>query len=171
MKTFLFSFFLVLSFATVSFSQDLQQKSTTLTNIRASSLNGEQPLVFIDSLATKINHLVIKPSQIEVLKIYKGASALKIFGEKGENGVVLVELKKDIPLQRLNKVYDHFKVSQANRKLKVLLNKSLLVDQQFFLADLSQIEKIEVTKLDATSPRKWSFNEDESYLNIVTVKE
>lgn len=55
-----------------------------------------KPLVFIDGEEKRIKELNnIDPNTIESINVLKENSATEVYGEKGKNGVVLIELKKD----------------------------------------------------------------------------
>ncbi|RDC61866.1 hypothetical protein AHMF7616_00455 [Adhaeribacter pallidiroseus] len=80
---------------------------------------------------------------------------------------MLAALKSKTNLWRLPTVLDYFKISTRDRSLKVLVDQAL-IHAQLFLADVTLIERIEVTKQEAFAPYRYSFNPDERYLNIVT---
>ena len=130
----------------------------------------KQPLIIIGALETNYNNLVIDPDNLKIIKTYKASPELVAFGEKGKDGVILAELKNKTPLLRLEDILDYFKVPAKDRTLKILVNEAL-VNPDLFLADVKRIEKIERIKQDVTSIMRYSFNKDEEYLNIVTVKE
>ena len=130
----------------------------------------KQPLLLIGSLETNRYSLVIDPANLEVIKTYTDSVELAAFGEKGRNGIIVARLKNKTPLLRLDEVLDYYKIPPANRTLKVLLNKSL-IHPDLFLADVNRIQKVEIVKQDLTSVMRYSWDKDELFLNIVTMKD
>ena len=64
--------------------------------IHASAPDGADPLVLVDGReqpASSIND--ISPEQIQSITVLKDSTAIRMYGDKGRNGVVLVELKKE----------------------------------------------------------------------------
>ena len=64
--------------------------------IRTSAPDGADPLVLVDGReqpASSIND--ITPEQIQSITVLKDSTAIRMYGDKGRNGVVLVELKKE----------------------------------------------------------------------------
>ena len=64
--------------------------------IRTSAPDGADPLVLVDGReqpASSIND--ISPEQIQSITVLKDSTAIRMYGDKGRNGVVLVELKKE----------------------------------------------------------------------------
>ena len=55
----------------------------------------KSPLVFVDGVEFKKDLNSIDPNEIESMNVLKGESAIEEYGEKGENGVILITLKKD----------------------------------------------------------------------------
>ena len=56
----------------------------------------EEPLWIIDGVEIKRegDKIDVKPEDIESMEILKGESAIKSYGEKGKNGVILIKTKK-----------------------------------------------------------------------------
>jgi hypothetical protein len=134
----------------------------------------KQPLLFIGSLETSYNALIMDEENLRILRAFPDSTALDYFGEKGKDGVVIAELKANIALFRIEETLDHFKVPDINRNLKILIDKRL-VHRDLFLADIKRIEKIElfeVTQQDILlSPFYNTWTLGEKYLNIVTKEE
>ena len=64
--------------------------------IHASAPDGADPLVLVDGReqpASSIND--ISPERIQSITVLKDSTAIRMYGDKGRNGVVLVELKKE----------------------------------------------------------------------------
>ena len=64
--------------------------------IRTSAPDGADPLVLVDGReqpASSIND--ITPERIQSITVLKDSTAIRMYGDKGRNGVVLVELKKE----------------------------------------------------------------------------
>lgn len=158
-------FLLLILFSGLSFGQLLPDKQGP--NQKTQLVKMKQPLIILGSLETNYNNLVIDPANLKIIKTYEDSLELVAFGEKGKDGVVLAQLKNETPLLRLEDALDYYQVPAKDRTLKVLVNKAL-VNPDLFLAAVKRIERI---KQDVTSIMRYSFNKDEEYLNIVTVKE
>ena len=56
---------------------------------------GEQPLVIVDGKEISMNAMErMNPSDIESVSVLKDSASIKIYGKRGENGVILVTTKK-----------------------------------------------------------------------------
>lgn len=57
---------------------------------------GQQPLMIVDGLEIKLDADIIKldPKDIESMEVIKKEAAIKTYGEKGKNGVILITTKK-----------------------------------------------------------------------------
>lgn len=125
-----------------------------------------QPLVLVNNQETMLSALILNDNDVKSLNVLKGNEAVERFGQKAADGAILMNLKQDLPLVRLEEVSRAFKVPAQQQKLTLAINGKHVKDPTLLLADLRQIEKVEVTDFDVTSPSRWSF--DEKYLNIVT---
>jgi hypothetical protein len=132
------------------------------------SINNE-PLLLLGSQETTYSSLLVDPSEIKIVKTYQDSAILASMGYKARNGVVQIELKHKKPLLKLEDVLDYFAVPAQQRQLRVLVNKRP-VHPGLFLADVNQIEKIEVYTQDKHHPLRLSWDAAEQFLNIVTKK-
>lgn len=67
--------------------------------IRSISKGKDDPLVIIDGQEVDEGSMQkIDPDLIESISVFKGKEAIEKYREKGKNGVIVIELKKDIPL-------------------------------------------------------------------------
>ncbi len=137
--------------------------------ILAVSTRSQAPLLLLENQETSFNSLIVDQEDILVKKTYTDSLLLVSLGEKAKHGVVVAELKSKRPLFRLEHVLDYYKVSAEKRQLRVLVNNKL-VDPKLLLADITRIAKVEVVIQDKHSPIRYSWNENEEFLNIVTVK-
>ena len=128
----------------------------------------KQPLIVIGHLNTNYNSLIMDPDNLRIIKTYSDSLELLSFKDNGKDGVILAELKIKTPLLKLDEVLDYYKVSADKRTLKVLVD-NRPVNPGLFLADVKKIKRIEVTKQDAASPVRYSWDKDEEFLNIVTI--
>ena len=128
----------------------------------------KQPLIVIGHLKTNYNSLIMDPDNLRIIKTYSDSLELLSFKDNGKDGVILAELKIKTPLLKLDEVLDYYKVSADKRTLKVLVD-NRPVNPGLFLADVKKIKRIEVTKQDAASPVRYSWDKDEEFLNIVTI--
>ena len=58
------------------------------------TLNGAKPLIIVDGLESSED---INPKDVDRVQVLKDASATKLYGEKGKNGVILVTTRKKFP--------------------------------------------------------------------------
>lgn len=63
-------------------------------NIFISSDKGKPLYIIDDKEATKIQIEKLSPNSIESMSVLKGKTATKIYGDKGENGVIIITTKK-----------------------------------------------------------------------------
>jgi hypothetical protein len=136
---------------------------------RLAIIRVEGPLLLLGSQKTDYASLVVDPKEITVLETYKDSTILATMGNEAKNGISVIELKNPKTLLNLEQVLDYFDVPPAQRQLRILLNKKP-INESRFLADLKRIERIEVITLDKLSPYRISWDENEQFLNIVTVK-
>ena len=130
----------------------------------------KQPLIVIGHLKTNYNSLIMDPDNLRIIKTYADSLELLPFGDNGKDGVILAELKIKTPLLKLDEVLDYYKVSPDKRTLQVLVD-NRPVNPGLFLADIKKIKRIEVTRQNAASPVRYSWDKDEEFLNIVTIGE
>jgi hypothetical protein len=125
------------------------------------------PLVLVDTLKTDLNLLVLNPENIESIHIYKDSIAISKFGDAGKFGAILIHPKADVRLLRIDKILDNSKLSIEDKKLRICINKTLVLDPQLILIENSEIVSVEVTK-----ERNWVNAEDansgERFINITT---
>lgn len=177
MKKALLIILLVFCFSFYSFGQ---QKRPLPTNTdlfpRGGTLTHEQdlPLIIIGTLETNASSLVMDQDNLRIVKIYDEPKELKFFGEKGNSGIMVAELKTRIPLLRLDEVLDHYNVPDNNRHLPVLVDKRS-INPALFLADVKKIQKLEVfevTEEDVVLSLVYNrWTKGDKYLNIVTKQE
>lgn len=137
-------------------------------NVQIIGPKAAQPLVLIDSQATTSDAFILDPDEIQSMNVYKGEKAVEKFGEKGRAGAVVMTLKEAVPLARLPEIFEQFNVKEQEQKLTVAIDGRHISKPELLLADLRQIQKVEVKQFDVTAPSRWTF--DEEYLNIVTVQ-
>ncbi|RNI23497.1 hypothetical protein EFB08_18350 [Rufibacter latericius] len=136
----------------------------------ASVSYSNEPLLLLGSQETDYTSLVVDPKEIIVVQTYKDSAMLAEMGHKARNGVLLIRLKNQKTLLKLEDVLDYFEVPPTQRQLRVLVNKQP-VNPEHFLADIKRITKVEVITLDKISPSRISWDENEQFLNIVTIQQ
>jgi hypothetical protein len=149
----------------LSFSAQAQQPAPSMQNA-AIIYDQPRPLVLVNEQETTTNAIILNPGDIDAVEVVKGANALERYGEKGKDGVIIMNLKQDLPLVRLQEVYKAFAVPEQQQQLTLAINGKHVKDPALLLADLRQIKKVEVADFEVASPTRWSF--DEQYLNIIT---
>jgi outer membrane receptor for ferrienterochelin and colicin len=76
-------------------------KSYTSTNhhyspksINIRGINGRQPLIIIDGVISNHGSLGLNPSDIQSISVRKDERIIKLYGEKANDGVILITTKK-----------------------------------------------------------------------------
>lgn len=154
-------------FVALGISAQAQQLGTIKLNCAqpATVTQLPPPLLLVNGQESTPNALVLAPDHIASVKVIKGAEATERFGKKGANGTILLELKKELPLARIQEVYSAFQVPQKQQKLTVAIDGKHVPQPELLLADLRQIERVEIADFEMNMSR-WSF--EEQYLNIIT---
>ena len=76
------------------FPEDKVTKEKPGIRIRGvKSSSGKEPLVLVDGRETVLDS--IKTEQIKTITVLKDSTVVAVYGEKGRNGVILVEMRKD----------------------------------------------------------------------------
>jgi TonB-dependent SusC/RagA subfamily outer membrane receptor len=82
-----------------------------VTNIRltGAEIEGREPLIVLDGVVKdnsdyKLTLQQLDPDKIETISVLKDASATGLYGEKGRNGVLLINTKEDNSVKNLQKV-------------------------------------------------------------------
>lgn len=123
------------------------------------------PYVVIDSFTTDIKHLVIGSKHIKEVSVIKGASAIEKLGDKAEQGAVMITTKPGTKLLQLQQILDRYNIPEADRKLRVCINKTLVHQPELIVAEASEIQAVEIT-----TDRYWQHAEDadsnERFINI-----
>ncbi|MCC9168956.1 hypothetical protein [Pontibacter harenae] len=157
-----------------SFTLSAQQLAPSVDDLtpsitRQASIPDSRPLLLVNNQETSRNALIIDDANLKVDAILKDAEATEKYGNKAEGGVVLASTAGNIQLVSLEQVLDYFKVPASQRNLKVLVD-GAMVKPELILADISQIGKVEAGPQDVTAPHRYSLNENERYLHIITKK-
>jgi TonB-dependent SusC/RagA subfamily outer membrane receptor len=80
----------------LSVDNDTTDRSVSKMEISSSNGNNNNPLIIVDGIGTDYKAMnQIDPNTIESVTILKDASATKLYGTKGKNGVILITLKKN----------------------------------------------------------------------------
>ena len=93
---------------TIDATSDSMKTTHPMLEIRKNADNGKRPLVIINGTETPYDELVsISPNIIKSVTVLKDKASLDLYGSKGKDGVILVEIE-DHPNQ---KGHEPFKVS------------------------------------------------------------
>lgn len=125
-----------------------------------------EPILLVNGHETRFHAFISAPEDIVSFDVYVGEKDIRKFGLEGEAGVLAVTLKPAIPLARLPELYKAFQVPAPQQQLSLAINGQRVRNPEQLLADLRQIERVEVTAFDPLSPTRWSLAP--AYLNIVT---
>jgi hypothetical protein len=137
-------------------------------NISASTGSAKQPLVFVDTFATSMKGLIMDPGSIRSINVYKDTAALNRYGKDARDGVILIHMKGQVSLLRLDGLYKNFNVADSLRHYPVCIDEVLIDDPRLILADLSQVNAIHsFTSVDWTD---LNHPKSEKRINIITRK-
>ena len=134
---------------------------------RVEAVRRAEPLVLVNDTETDLKHMVLNPGNIEKLNVLKDSSAIAAYGDKGRHGVVLIVLKPNITLSNLDALLNQFKIADADRKLKVCIDKILMKDNAKILIDRSEVSSVEITT-DRILNYPLEEYTGEKYINIIT---
>lgn len=127
-------FLLALSFAQMSFAQDL----------RSISSKENAPLVIADGNKTYLYASVLNVKNIQSINVIKGEKATQLFGEKGKNGVLEMNFKPETQLLNLQNFYTEYNISKADQFLPIVLNKHFVDEKDYLLLDKSAIISVKI---------------------------
>ena len=131
-------------------------------------IQSAQPYIEIDRQQIAQPSLaLIAPENIESIEVLKNEKATSKFGDKAKDGAILIKAKPTVKLVNLQGIYTRFRIPAAQQNLKVVINNQLIKDTSLILANLDQIEKVEVVKQDVAAPVRWSLNDEEEFLHII----
>lgn len=169
MKKLLAAAFLVLSAGTCTFAQNKGQLYFPELEQKSASVRMDTPLLIVNGAVTTINTLILSKDAITNTRVFKkGTPEAKKYAAKDEKDVALLSIKKDIQLLKYEQILDHFNIPASDRKFKVSINRGSLVSPELILADLNQIEKVEVAEAGVREFANWGWNQGDKFLNIVT---
>lgn len=119
----------------VIFSLQLNEGSAQQTKATAKA-----PLVLVDTFMTDLKCLLLAPQKIESIDVYKDTSAIKLYGDKGRNGVVVVHTKGEVSLLRLKGLFDRYDFPDSLRNYRVCINGVIVDKPELILVDESEVE-------------------------------
>ncbi|WP_101446709.1 hypothetical protein [Pontibacter ramchanderi] len=166
MKKLLFS----LLFAVCSLQAFAQQELIHPKEQRKQGLVSQpQPYVEVDGRQVAQASLpLIAAVHIDSAEVLKKEKAIERFGDKAKDGAVILHVKPTTELATLQDIYTQFRIPADQQNLKVIINNRLVKDTSLILANLEQIEKVEVVKQDIAAPVRWSLNDEEEFLHITS---
>lgn len=128
---------------------------------------GKQPYFLVDTFQIDdLKNLILTPDKIESVNVLKDSSAIAAYGAKAKHGAVIIKTKPDTKLLRVADVLDQYKISKADQKLRICINKTIISQPQFLLLAADQIDGVEIT-----TEKNWVHPEDantnERFINII----
>lgn len=124
------------------------------------------PIVWIDSMRTDMNHLVMDKADIDSISLMKDSADIR-YGQTITRGSMVIVPKPGVELIRWPALLDRLGVPPADRQLRVCINKTLVRQPAFLLLQPDFIRTIEIT-----TEHHWLRTEDanskELFLNIIT---
>ncbi len=110
--------------------------------------------------------VLLAPENIESIEVYKDENATARFGDKAKDGAIVIKTVTSIKLATIQDIYKHYSIPAAQQNLKVVVNNQLVKEPSLILANLKQIEKVEIMHQDITAPVRWSLSDEEEFLHI-----
>jgi TonB-dependent SusC/RagA subfamily outer membrane receptor len=135
-------------------------------------LNGnieKQPLAIVNSIEANLDQFWLSPDKIKAITILKDSAAIATYGDKGKNGVLIIETKPDIQLLKLTTLLDQFNIPEKDRNLNICKDKVLVQNPEKIFADKSDLVKVEVIT-DVYWVTPMIAGSEERFINIVTYK-
>jgi uncharacterized transporter YbjL len=127
-----------------------------------------QPYIEVDGKQVAQASLpLIAAKHIESTEVLKDKKATDRFGDKAKDGAIIMKTKP-AEWATIQDIYTQFGIPDAQQNMKVVINNQLVKDTSLILANLEQIEKVEVKKQDITAPVRWSMNDYEEFLYIIS---
>ena len=116
------------------------------------------PLILIDTLTTNHETMIVHPSKFISITTMSPIRAVQMYGDHAKFGVIRIEAKPDVQWVRLNMILDKFNIETRYRNLKVCIDKTPVIEPDKILADINEIQNVEVI----------SSLQAEPFINIVT---
>jgi TonB-dependent SusC/RagA subfamily outer membrane receptor len=130
---------------------------------------GKEPYFMVDTFRVDMKLLFLNPDRIESINVLKDSNAVAAYGEKAKYGAVIIKTKPNTVLLRISDIIEKYKISPADRALRVCINNTLITRPELFLAEAG-----EITEAEITTERNWVHAEDanstERFINIKTSK-
>ncbi|WP_214073544.1 hypothetical protein [Mucilaginibacter sp. dw_454] len=82
-------------------------------------------------------------SDIAEMQVFKGEEAVKLFGERGEKGVVILTIMNTPNLLSTTQLLNKYAISKQNQTLPIEINGELLLYPNIFLSS-SQIKSVSI---------------------------
>jgi TonB-dependent SusC/RagA subfamily outer membrane receptor len=144
---YLYFGFLIFALNTTAFAQESINTKATISPVadrkivmicRVSIPISKSPLYVVNGVVVDSAAVTdyIRPSSIQSMNVLKGASAIAVYGSRGQNGVILIDLKKDLKLWSLKDLFKNFRIKKKNWNWPVFVDaKELLSRPDFFIVN------------------------------------
>ncbi|GGH14371.1 TonB-dependent receptor plug domain-containing protein [Pedobacter zeae] len=96
----------------------------------------------------------IRPASIESIDVRKDASTTARYGTSGQNGVVIIKLKKDLQLWNLKELFKNFGIRNKNQDFPVFIDKKELVNRTDFFIVNDIVASVKVVTVNDMPSRK-----------------
>ena len=155
---FLAGFMLLFSFKTQVNYQPNNQEAKAASNLRINIQDTLPPLYIVNGKqqADDFNINSISTDDIESITVLKDESAIEQFGDKGKNGVIMIQLKESANLKVVPK--HKIKITTVNsateKPLVFVDDKQMPVDFNYNNVDPNKIKSIQIIK-DKKATKKY----------------
>ena len=139
--------------------------------------DGDEPLYILDGNVINKNKMKdINPNEIENVEILKDKSAVTLYGEKGEHGVIVINTKKNIG-KSVSNVVTTFYVEDHEERVDVLTKNATKADLDKIKKDLkaqgidAKFSKVKRNKAGEITTIKISLNDNNGRQSSASFKE
>lgn len=140
------------------------------TGVRESVIlnDSKSPIIWIDTMKTDINHLLVGNEKIDSFHLLKDSAAVRLYGADAARGVLVMYPKDSVKLMRLPEFLEWQSVPAADRKLRVCVNHLLIRHPEYLIIDPSYIKTVQITQQRHGAYVNEASN-GEFYLNLITI--
>ena len=99
--------------------------------------------ILVDTFRTDTKGLILDPQHIESLEMFNSRQAVKKYGDQAADGAIIVHMKKNVTLLRLNAFLDKLgQFTAEDKKCGICIDGKLIDKPDLILIDESQINAV-----------------------------
>ena len=150
------------------FSFDKLAAQQPVERLYISQDTSKAPFVLVDSFQTDLKYLFLNATKVKAVDVYKDSAAIKQFGEKGKNGVMVIRTTGEVTLLRLPALLDKYHFPDSLRQLRVCINEVIVARPELILMDESKIQGVNTMVLSDWN--NLGHPKHETVINIIAQK-